>query len=199
MAESEDITHQAISACFIGPRAENLGEFRNSITALLDGLQLGREKYFADDGYDFIPSSIQTTAEFQRVTGRVSGAVRKLRRQLQETARLGVRLCRGPDGAAKRRHELVRHPLGQRRRLYHMLGDTFKKVVEEEVEEEVEVCRARNENTPDYHSFWTHGTDSVFLSYRSMFHIAKHRRQIILAVELDTLGSWVYAERQHRG
>lgn len=82
--------------------------------------------------------------------------------------------------------------LSSRGDFINMLGQTFKEIVEEEVE----VCRARNESSPDYHSFWTHGTsgEEIFLSYRSMFHIAKHRRQIILGVEFGDLGATVYRQ-----
>lgn len=38
MASTEDITHQAISSYFIGPRAENLDE-----------IQRARERYFKED------------------------------------------------------------------------------------------------------------------------------------------------------
>ncbi|KAK1831944.1 pyridoxal phosphate-dependent transferase [Podospora conica] len=70
----------------------------------------------------------------------------------------------------------------------NMLGETFKQVLEEEVK----VCQARNDGSPDYHSFLIHGTDSVFLVYRPMFNIAKHSRQIIIAVELDEDGGKAY-------
>ncbi|KAJ4287512.1 hypothetical protein N0V88_007612 [Collariella sp. IMI 366227] len=69
-----------------------------------------------------------------------------------------------------------------------MLGRTFRKIVNEEVK----IVQARNDCTADYHSFWTRGTDQVYLSYRQMFHMAKHRRQIILAVEFDEEGSKAY-------
>lgn len=49
MASTEDITHQAISSYFIGPRAENLDEFRNNISVILDEIQRAREKYFKED------------------------------------------------------------------------------------------------------------------------------------------------------
>ncbi|KAM7211287.1 hypothetical protein V8F06_013319 [Rhypophila decipiens] len=75
-------------------------------------------------------------------------------------------------------------------RLSQTLGETLREVIEEEVR----VCQERNEDTADYHSFLTHGTDQVFLSYRSMFHIAKHRHQIILAAEFDDAGAEVYRE-----
>jgi hypothetical protein len=49
IALGEDVSHQAISAYFIGPRAENLDEFRNNITALLEELGRAREAYFKQD------------------------------------------------------------------------------------------------------------------------------------------------------
>ena len=49
LAFGEDVSHQAISAYFIGPRAENLSDFRSNITALLDEVQRAREEYFGDD------------------------------------------------------------------------------------------------------------------------------------------------------
>lgn len=57
MASTEDTTHQAISSYFIGPQAENLGEFRKNITTLLDELQLTRERYFSEDVVSFYPYS----------------------------------------------------------------------------------------------------------------------------------------------
>ncbi|KAK4120312.1 hypothetical protein N657DRAFT_683668 [Parathielavia appendiculata] len=55
------------------------------------------------------------------------------------------------------------------------------------VKKEVRVCQARNSITPNLHSFWARGRDQIFLSYRPMFHIAKHRRQIFLAICLAEL------------
>jgi len=49
MAPTEDITHQAISSYFIGLGAENLDEFRNDISVILDEIQRAREKYFKED------------------------------------------------------------------------------------------------------------------------------------------------------
>jgi len=87
MASSEDITHQAISAYFIGPRCENLPEFRRNLTTLLDELQLARAEYFPQDlqeGYNFIPESIKSSDEFRRVTSRVANAVQQTARMLAE-------------------------------------------------------------------------------------------------------------------
>ncbi|KAK0625573.1 putative L-aspartate decarboxylase [Lasiodiplodia hormozganensis] len=58
----------------------------------------------------------------------------------------------------------------------------------EVVEDEVKKCRERNSDAPDYHSFLIHGQQSICLSYRTMFHIGSHRRQVILAVDLDADG-----------
>lgn len=87
----------------------------------------------------------------------------------------------------------------------NMLGETFKEVLEEEVKvsspftrhvhstsDAKQICQARNEDSPDYHSFLMHGTDPVFIVYRPMFDIAKHSHQIIAAVELDEAGGKAY-------
>ncbi|KAK4174666.1 pyridoxal phosphate-dependent transferase [Triangularia setosa] len=74
---------------------------------------------------------------------------------------------------------------GDHGRFINMLGETFKEVVEKEVK----VCQARNDDSPDYHSFWIRGrgtSKTVYLSYRPMFHLAKHRCQIILEAEFAT-------------
>lgn len=71
---------------------------------------------------------------------------------------------------------------GDHGRFINMLGETFRELVEKEVK----VCQARNDDSPDYHSFWIRGrgtAKTVYLSYRPMFHLAKHRKQIILEAE----------------
>jgi hypothetical protein len=49
MAE-KDISHQAISAYFIGPQAENLELFHENIKTILDELRNARLNYFPEDG-----------------------------------------------------------------------------------------------------------------------------------------------------
>lgn len=49
MAE-HDLSHQAISAYFIGPQAENLDLFQENIKTILDELRDARLKYFPGDG-----------------------------------------------------------------------------------------------------------------------------------------------------
>jgi len=44
-----DKSHQAVSSYFIGPRAENLGDFRVNIESILNELQKARQSYFPDD------------------------------------------------------------------------------------------------------------------------------------------------------
>lgn len=46
----QDLTHQAISAYFIGPKAENLNLFQENIKTILDELKDARLKYFPEDG-----------------------------------------------------------------------------------------------------------------------------------------------------
>ncbi len=49
----EDKSHQAISSYFIGPQAENLGDFKDNIDSILNELQKARANYFPDDGVGF--------------------------------------------------------------------------------------------------------------------------------------------------
>ncbi|OJD29629.1 pyridoxal-dependent decarboxylase domain protein [Diplodia corticola] len=74
----------------------------------------------------------------------------------------------------------------------------FLKTVEDEfvkiVKEEVEVSRKRNSDAPDFHSFLIHGDKRIYLSYRTMFHIGSHRRQLIVSAELDDADLQVYRD-----
>ena len=47
-----------------------------------------------------------------------------------------------------------------------------------------QVCQIRNEITPDYHTFLMQGTEDVYFVHFPMFYVAKHRRQLIMAVDL---------------
>ncbi|KAK2748783.1 hypothetical protein FQN57_000364 [Myotisia sp. PD_48] len=67
---------------------------------------------------------------------------------------------------------------------------TFRKVVEEEVE----VCLKRNNRGPAIHSFIMQGHEEIFLVYQPSFHLAKHRRQLILAVQLEKDDVEVYRQ-----
>lgn len=61
--EAKDTTHEVISSYFIGPRAENLPQFRENITTILDELQLARKNYFEQDvvSLSFLPGVFQSS------------------------------------------------------------------------------------------------------------------------------------------
>lgn len=46
---------------------------------------------------------------------------------------------------------------------------------------------------PAYHTFLMQGTDEVFLIYQPSFHLARHRRQLILRVKLTQKDMKVYS------
>ncbi|KAL3465417.1 pyridoxal-dependent decarboxylase conserved domain protein [Aspergillus heterothallicus] len=71
MAARGDVTHQAISSYFIGPEAENLDEFKANIATILDELERARKSYYPQPpDKKFIPPEVQSSAEFQRLTGK---------------------------------------------------------------------------------------------------------------------------------
>jgi hypothetical protein len=45
----ESNPHNVISSYFIGPKSENMGDFRANITAILDQIQKTRSEYQRDD------------------------------------------------------------------------------------------------------------------------------------------------------
>ncbi|PVH72326.1 pyridoxal-dependent decarboxylase domain protein [Cadophora sp. DSE1049] len=72
----EDKSHQAISSYFIGPQAENLGDFKDNIDSILNELQKARANYFPEDGV-FISNTTRDSQTFQACKKRVSNAVTK--------------------------------------------------------------------------------------------------------------------------
>ncbi|KAK0123880.1 hypothetical protein ONS95_008875 [Cadophora gregata] len=72
----EDKSHQAISSYFIGPQAENLGDFKENIDSILNELQKARANYFPEDG-SFITNTTRDSKVFQVCKKRVSNAVTK--------------------------------------------------------------------------------------------------------------------------
>lgn len=50
-----DQSHQAVSSYFIGPQAENLGDFRENIDSILNELQKARHNYYPEDGVSLSP------------------------------------------------------------------------------------------------------------------------------------------------
>jgi hypothetical protein len=52
-----DKSHQAVSSYFIGPQAENLGDFRVNIDSILNQLEIARHNYHPEDGVSVSRSS----------------------------------------------------------------------------------------------------------------------------------------------
>jgi hypothetical protein len=61
------------------------------------------------------------------------------------------------------------------------LADIFRQTVERETE----VVRKRNELGEDFHKFLIQGTENIFLIHLPMFHVANHRQQLIIRVDLQ--------------
>ncbi|KAL8794644.1 MAG: hypothetical protein Q9195_002840 [Heterodermia aff. obscurata] len=72
-----------------------------------------------------------------------------------------------------------------------MVGE-FKKVMEEEVE----VCRRRNDVTSTQLTLLMHGTDRVFLVDHPRFHLARYRHQFIAEAHLDSRAMHDYREKK---
>lgn len=61
------------------------------------------------------------------------------------------------------------------------LADIFRTTVERETE----IVRKRNELGEDFHKFLIQGTENIFLIHLPMFHVANHRQQLIIRVDLQ--------------
>lgn len=72
----ENKSHQAISSYFIGPQAENLGDFKENIDSILHELKKARTNYFPEDGV-FISETTRDSKIFRACKKRVSNAVTK--------------------------------------------------------------------------------------------------------------------------
>ncbi|PKY00697.1 pyridoxal-dependent decarboxylase domain-containing protein [Aspergillus campestris IBT 28561] len=68
--------HHVISSYFIGPRAENLPDFKNNLDTILDELEKAREAYHGSDG-DFISQEVRDSATFNEIRVNFNAAVRK--------------------------------------------------------------------------------------------------------------------------
>ncbi len=65
----EDKSHQAVSSYFIGPQAENLGDFKDNIDSILHQLEKTRTNYFPEDGVSFFSSpNLQTPSKSNQLT-----------------------------------------------------------------------------------------------------------------------------------
>ncbi|KAI3231206.1 hypothetical protein DTO012A9_8158 [Penicillium roqueforti] len=72
----ENNPHNVISSYFIGPKSENMGNFRANITAILDQIEKTRSDYQPDDDV-FITEDVRTSPEFQQITQNFHEAVKK--------------------------------------------------------------------------------------------------------------------------
>ncbi|KAL8819057.1 MAG: hypothetical protein Q9191_007816, partial [Dirinaria sp. TL-2023a] len=70
-----------------------------------------------------------------------------------------------------------------------LIGE-FRKVLDEEVK----VCRERNDVSPTQHEFLLQGTDKVFIIHFPMFYLEKHRHQLIIEIKLSDVAMKEYAE-----
>ncbi|KAF2762538.1 PLP-dependent transferase [Pseudovirgaria hyperparasitica] len=71
-------------------------------------------------------------------------------------------------------------------------------VFEQTVRAEISIVRKRNEVTEDFHKFLMQGTEQVYLIHLPMFHVANHRQQLIVSVELDEKSKAMYRSlKQH--
>ncbi|KAK4868382.1 hypothetical protein LT330_007104 [Penicillium expansum] len=68
--------HNVISSYFIGPKSENMGNFRANITAILDQIEKTRSDYQPNDDV-FITEDVRTSPEFQQITQKFHEAVKK--------------------------------------------------------------------------------------------------------------------------
>ncbi|KAA8646784.1 hypothetical protein EYZ11_011412 [Aspergillus tanneri] len=68
--------HHVVSSYFIGPKSENMGDFKANITAILDLIQKARQNYQPGDDV-FITEDVRTSATFQRITKNFHEAVKK--------------------------------------------------------------------------------------------------------------------------
>lgn len=62
-----------------------------------------------------------------------------------------------------------------------------------------QVCRKRNEVRSDKHIFLVQGTDKIYLIHMPMFHLANHRRQLIVSAKIppEAMQKYVDAKNAH--
>jgi glutamate/tyrosine decarboxylase-like PLP-dependent enzyme len=92
--------------------------------------------------------------------------------------RLGLRLDENPDLFVLR--NVVMNPFPTAQGFIGKLAGEFQKVVEEKVD----ICRKRNEIKDAHHRFIIQGTKNLYLTYLPSFHIANHRRQLIVSAKI---------------
>ncbi|KAI9872353.1 MAG: hypothetical protein M1830_001743 [Pleopsidium flavum] len=90
---------------------------------------------------------------------------------------------------------VVMSPFPTEHKFIANLADVFQNVVQEEVE----VCRKRNEIRSDKHIFLVQGTDKIYLIHMPMFYLANHRRQLIVSAKIppEAMQKYVDAKKDH--
>lgn len=68
----------------------------------------------------------------------------------------------------------------------------FKKVLDEEVL----VCRERNNVSPTRHEFLLQGTEKVYIIHFPMFHLEKHRHQLVIEIKLPDAALTEYKKQK---
>lgn len=61
------------------------------------------------------------------------------------------------------------------------------------------MCRERNDVSPTQHEFLLQGRDKVYINHFPMFHLEKHRQQLIIEVKLPQGAKTKYqdAKKEH--
>ncbi|KAI0602443.1 pyridoxal-dependent decarboxylase domain-containing protein [Biscogniauxia sp. FL1348] len=70
--------------------------------------------------------------------------------------------------------------------------NTLAEIFYDVVKRETEIVRKRNEIAPDTYKFLMQGTEQVYLIHLPLFHVAKHRQQLIVSVVLDPVSMEEY-------
>ncbi|PLB54096.1 PLP-dependent transferase [Aspergillus steynii IBT 23096] len=96
--EEDNGIHQAISAFFIGPHAENMYFFRKHITVILDELESARQSYAPNDKRA-ITTKTQVSPQFAYFSSGISEAIRSATKLLSKhsipywSPRYGAHMC----------------------------------------------------------------------------------------------------------
>lgn len=61
----------------------------------------------------------------------------------------------------------------------------------------IQVCRKRNEVGVDKHVFLVHGTKKLYLLHFPQFHLANHRRQLIVSAKMPSEAMEKYVDAKN--
>ncbi|KAL5315999.1 hypothetical protein ACEPPN_016873 [Leptodophora sp. 'Broadleaf-Isolate-01'] len=83
---------------------------------------------------------------------------------------------------------VVMNPFPTEKNFIGKLAGIFRDVVEEEVK----VCQQRNSSAPTNHEFLLQGRQKLYILHVPSFHIANHRLQLIVEIDLDAKSKQEY-------